>query len=111
MGAFDFTRPPVAAGAVGLARRAFDEATKYTLERKTMGKHIAEHQAVQFMLADMAIGVEVARLIVHRAAWEIDQVFCYGKINVIQQMTIVSIEWFHLVKNLMKLMAVQHLVK
>jgi len=73
MGAFDFTRPPVAAGAVGLARRAFEEATKYSLERKTMGKHIGEHQAIQFMLADMAIGVEVARLIVHRAAWEIDQ--------------------------------------
>ena len=79
MGAFDFTRPPVAAGAVGLARRAFEEATKYSLERKTMGKHISEHQAVQFMLADMAIGVEVARLIVHRAAWEIDQV-CSPKI-------------------------------
>ncbi|XP_065067702.1 medium-chain specific acyl-CoA dehydrogenase, mitochondrial-like [Rhopilema esculentum] len=73
MGAFDFTRPPVAAGAVGVARRAFDEATKYSLERKTMGKFIAEHQAVQFILADMAIGVEVARLITHRAAWEIDQ--------------------------------------
>ena len=60
MGAFDFTRPPVASGAVGLARRAFDEATKYSLERKTMGKHISEHQAVQFLLADMAIGVEIS---------------------------------------------------
>ena len=79
MGAFDFTRPPVAAGAVGLARRALDEATKYSLERKTMGKYIAEHQAVQFMLADMAIGVEASRLATLRAAWEIDQVsfwFC-----------------------------------
>lgn len=42
MGAFDKTRPPVAAGAVGLARRAMDEAKKYALERKTMGKPIAE---------------------------------------------------------------------
>ncbi len=42
MGAFDKTRPPVAAGAVGLARRAFDEARKYSLERRTMGKLIAE---------------------------------------------------------------------
>ncbi len=74
MGAFDFTRPPVAAGAVGLARRALDEATKYSLERKTMGKHIGEHQAIQFMLADMATGVEVSRLATYRAAWEIDQV-------------------------------------
>jgi acyl-CoA dehydrogenase len=42
MGAFDKTRPPVAAGAVGLARRAYEEAKKYSLERKTMGKLIAE---------------------------------------------------------------------
>ena len=41
MGAFDRTRPPVASGAVGLAQRAFDEATKYALERKTMGQPIA----------------------------------------------------------------------
>ena len=56
MGAFDITRPAVAAGAVGLARRALDEAAKYSMERKTMGKPICEHQAVAFMLADMAIG-------------------------------------------------------
>jgi len=42
MGAFDITRPPVGAGAVGLAKRAIDEARKYALERKTMGKLIAE---------------------------------------------------------------------
>ena len=73
MGAFDKTRPPVAAGAVGLAQRAFDEATKYSMERKTFGKLICEHQAVAFLLADMAIGVETARLATYRAAWEIDQ--------------------------------------
>ncbi|XP_013780393.1 LOW QUALITY PROTEIN: medium-chain specific acyl-CoA dehydrogenase, mitochondrial-like [Limulus polyphemus] len=73
MGAFDMTRAPVAAGAVGLAQRAFNEATKYSLERKTFGNLIAEHQAVQFMLAEMAIGVETARLAWMRAAWEIDQ--------------------------------------
>jgi acyl-CoA dehydrogenase len=44
MKAFDFTRPPVAAGAVGLARRAMDEAVKYALERKTFGRPIAQHQ-------------------------------------------------------------------
>jgi len=42
MGAFDETRPGVAACAVGLALRAFDEAKKYSLERRTMGKFIAE---------------------------------------------------------------------
>lgn len=44
MGAFDRTRPPVAAGAVGLCQRALDEATKYAMERKTFGTHIANHQ-------------------------------------------------------------------
>ncbi|XP_013787803.1 medium-chain specific acyl-CoA dehydrogenase, mitochondrial-like isoform X2 [Limulus polyphemus] len=73
MGAFDKTRPPVAAGATGLAQRALDEATKYSLERKTFGKFISEHQAVQFMLAEMTIGVETSRLAYLRAAWEIDQ--------------------------------------
>ncbi|RMZ93340.1 medium-chain specific acyl- mitochondrial [Brachionus plicatilis] len=73
MGAFDLTRPPVAAGAVGLARRAFDEAKKYALERKTMGKLIAEHQAVAFLLAEMAIGIESARLCYQKAAWQIDR--------------------------------------
>ncbi|OWF37400.1 medium-chain specific acyl-CoA dehydrogenase, mitochondrial-like [Mizuhopecten yessoensis] len=73
MGAFDKTRPPVAAGAVGLAQRALDEATKYSMERKTFGKQICEHQAVAFLLADMVIGVETSRLATYRSAWEIDQ--------------------------------------
>ncbi|KAF4794956.1 Medium-chain specific acyl-CoA dehydrogenase, mitochondrial [Turdus rufiventris] len=72
MGAFDKTRPPVAAGAVGLARRALDEATRYALERKTFGKPIVEHQAVAFLLAEMAMKVELARLGYQRAAWEVD---------------------------------------
>lgn len=72
MGAFDFTRPPVAAGAVGLARRAMDEALAYSLQRKTMGKAIAQHQAVAFMLADMATGIEAARLLTYKAAWMVD---------------------------------------
>ncbi|EDQ86245.1 uncharacterized protein MONBRDRAFT_38510 [Monosiga brevicollis MX1] len=73
MGAFDRTRPPVAAGAVGLAQRALDEATAYAKDRKAFGRPIADNQAVAFMLADMAIGVETARLITRRAAWEVDQ--------------------------------------
>lgn len=72
MAAFNKTRPMIAAGAVGLAQRAFDEATKYSLERKTMGKAICEHQAVAFLLADMAIGIETARHIMWRACWEVD---------------------------------------
>jgi len=73
MGAFDITRPAVAAGAVGLALRALDEATKYSMERKTMGKPICEHQAVAFMLADMAMGVETSRLMVWRSARTVDE--------------------------------------
>ncbi|OXA65037.1 medium-chain specific acyl-CoA dehydrogenase, mitochondrial [Folsomia candida] len=73
MGAFDKTRPPVAAGAVGLAQRALDEATKYALERKTFGTEIINHQAVAHLLADMAINIEVSRLMMYRSAWEIDQ--------------------------------------
>lgn len=73
MGAFDMTRPPVAAGATGLAQRALNEATSYALERKTFGKVIAEHQAVSFLLAEMAMKVELARMAYQRAAWEVDQ--------------------------------------
>ncbi|KAK6629120.1 hypothetical protein RUM43_002937 [Polyplax serrata] len=73
MGAFDRTRPPVAAAAVGLAQRAMDEAAKYSLERKTFGVPISTHQAVAFMLAEMAIGVETSRLAWWKAAYEVDQ--------------------------------------
>lgn len=73
MGTFDKTRPPTAAGAVGLAQRCLDEALKYSQERKTFGVPIFNHQAVAFMLADMAIGVETSRLAYYRAAWETDQ--------------------------------------
>lgn len=73
MGTFDKTRPPVAAGAVGLSQRCLDEAQKYAMERKTFGVPIAYHQAVAFMLADMAVGVETGRMAYWRAAWEVDQ--------------------------------------
>jgi acyl-CoA dehydrogenase len=73
MGAFDNTRPPVAIGAVGLARRALDEALRYAKERKTMGSPIAQHQAIAFMLADMAAGIEASRLLTYKSAYEIDQ--------------------------------------
>ena len=59
----------MASGAVGLARRATDEALKYATERKTMGKVIAQHQAIAFMLADMVAGVEAARLLTYKAAY------------------------------------------
>ncbi|XDA70074.1 hypothetical protein R6Z07F_000449 [Ovis aries] len=70
MGAVDKTRPPVAAAAVGLAQRALDESTKYALDRKTFGKLLIEHQGISFLLAEMAMKVELARLSYQRAAWE-----------------------------------------
>ncbi|TVQ92226.1 MAG: acyl-CoA dehydrogenase [Deltaproteobacteria bacterium] len=73
MKAFDHTRPQVAAAAVGLAQAAMEHAIDYAKERKTFGKPIAAHQAVQFMIAEMARDIEAARLLVWRAAWEIDE--------------------------------------
>jgi len=73
MSAFDHTRPVVAAGAVGLARRAMDESINYATTRKTFGTPIAGYQAVSFMIADMAKDIEAARYLVWRAGWEIDQ--------------------------------------
>ncbi|XP_060520455.1 medium-chain specific acyl-CoA dehydrogenase, mitochondrial [Cylas formicarius] len=73
METFDKTRPPVAACAVGLAQRCLDEAAKYSLERKAFGTRIANHQAVAFMLADMAIGIETGRLAWMKSAWETDR--------------------------------------
>ncbi len=69
MGAFDHTRPLVAAAAVGLARAAMEHAMQYATERKTMGKPIARHQAIAFKIAEMARDIEAARLLVHKAAW------------------------------------------
>jgi acyl-CoA dehydrogenase len=73
MKAFDHTRPLVASAAVGLAQAAMEHAAAYATERKTFGKPLAAHQAVSFMVADMAKDIEAARLLVWRAAWEIDQ--------------------------------------
>jgi acyl-CoA dehydrogenase len=73
MRTFDRTRPWIAAGAAGVIRRAMDESRAYALERKTFGVPIAQHQAVQFMLAEMAIAYEATRLLCHKAAWSIDQ--------------------------------------
>ena len=72
MKTFDRSRPWIAAGAAGLIRRAMDESRNYALERKTFGVPIAQHQAVQFMLAEMAIAYETTRLLCHKAAASID---------------------------------------
>ncbi len=73
MHTFDRTRPDIGAGACGLMRRAMDESIRFALERKTFGTAIANHQAVQFMIAEMAIKYEATRLLVHKAACMIDR--------------------------------------
>jgi acyl-CoA dehydrogenase len=73
MTALDLTRPMIAMGAVGLARTAMELATRYAKQRVQFEVPIGDHQAVQFLLADMAIGIEAARLLVWRAAAMADQ--------------------------------------
>ncbi|BBY79682.1 acyl-CoA dehydrogenase [Mycolicibacterium pulveris] len=64
----DHTRPTIGAQAVGIAQGALDASIGYVKERKQFGKRIADFQAVQFMLADMAMKIEAARLMVYTAA-------------------------------------------
>src|SRR2546430_5211919 len=68
MDALEVGRVNVAARGVGLAQRAFELGIKYAQERKTFGKPIAEHQAIQFKLADMATQLEAARMLTMKAA-------------------------------------------
>lgn len=67
------SRSMIAAQGVGIAQGAFDEAIKYTLERKQFGKHLAEFQRVQGQLSRMALKVDAARLLGYRAAWLADK--------------------------------------
>lgn len=70
---FEHNRPVIAALAVGLAQAAHEYSTHYARERVQFGQPIITKQAVGFMLADMAIEIEAARLLVWRAAWRIDE--------------------------------------
>ncbi|MDH5400696.1 MAG: acyl-CoA dehydrogenase family protein, partial [Cyclobacteriaceae bacterium] len=68
MKTLDGGRIGIAAQALGLASGAFELALAYSKERKAFGKQIAQHQAIQFKLADMATSIETARLICLKAA-------------------------------------------
>jgi alkylation response protein AidB-like acyl-CoA dehydrogenase len=63
----------IAAQALGIAAGAYELALAYSKERKTFGKPISEHQAIQFKLADMVTQIEAARMLVYKAAWLKDQ--------------------------------------
>lgn len=73
MKTLDRTRPSIGSLATGIAQRALDESVKYAQERRAFGLPIADFQAVQFMLADMAKEIEAARLLTLQSAWMIDQ--------------------------------------
>lgn len=72
MRTLDITRPTIAAGALGVAQRALAEAINYAKQRVQFGKPIAEYQAIQFTLADMAMAVMASRALVWQAAAKID---------------------------------------
>ena len=69
MSTLDGGRIGIAAQALGIAQAAYDVAREYALERRQFGQRIAEFQAIQWKLADMATQIDAARLLVYRAAW------------------------------------------
>ena len=73
MSTLDGGRIGIAAQALGIAQASYDVAREYAKERRTFGKVIAEHQAIQWKLADMSTEIDAARLLVYRAAWLKDQ--------------------------------------
>jgi alkylation response protein AidB-like acyl-CoA dehydrogenase len=72
MRTLDYSRPTIAAQALGIAQGAFDVAARYANEREQFGKPIGHFEGLQFMLADMAMEIEAARLLVYKAASLVD---------------------------------------
>ena len=72
LGTLDLFRPTVGAAALGLARRAMMEASRWVAEREVFGRLLAEHQLTQARLADMALSIDASALLVYRAAWTRD---------------------------------------
>lgn len=79
MKTLDGGRIGIAAQALGIAQGAYDLALDYSKERKTFGKPICHHQAIQFKLADMEVEIEAARLLTYKAAWLKDSGEPYAK--------------------------------
>ncbi|HRL11458.1 MAG TPA: acyl-CoA dehydrogenase family protein [Aggregatilineales bacterium] len=77
MKVFDYSRPGVAAAAVGLQRRCLEESVAYARQREAFGVPIFFHQAIGHKIADMAINYEASRMLVWQAAWQVD----HGVVN------------------------------
>ncbi len=73
MATLDNGRIGIGALSIGLAQAAFEAAVKYAKQRRAFGKTISEHQAIQWMIADAALEIDAARLLVYRSAWLKDQ--------------------------------------
>ena len=73
MQTLDRSRPPIGALATGIAQRALDESLGYARQRKAFGQPIASFQAIQFLLADMAAGLEASRLLTRQSGWLVDR--------------------------------------
>jgi acyl-CoA dehydrogenase len=73
METLDNSRPITASFSVGIARAALEHSLEYSSQRQTFGKPIREHQGIQFMLADMGMNIQAARLLVHQSAWLLDE--------------------------------------
>jgi alkylation response protein AidB-like acyl-CoA dehydrogenase len=67
MQTLDYSRPAIAAQALGIAQGAFDFAARYATERQQFGQAISDFEGIRFMLADMAMKIEASRLLVYRA--------------------------------------------
>ncbi|MBZ4420963.1 acyl-CoA dehydrogenase family protein [Myxococcus sp. RHSTA-1-4] len=80
MATLDNSRPLTAMFSVGIARAALEYSMEYASQRKTFGKPIIEHQAIQFMIADMAMNTHAARMLTYESAWLLDE----GKRNTLQ---------------------------
>jgi alkylation response protein AidB-like acyl-CoA dehydrogenase len=72
MSYFDYSRIPIAAQAIGIAQGAFERALKYSTQREQFFQPIANFQVTQWKIAEMATKIETARLLVHKAAWIIE---------------------------------------
>ena len=79
MHTLDGGRIGIAAQAIGIARASLEDALAYAKERKQFGQPIANFQAIQWMLADMATEIDAARLLTYRAAWRKDRNLRYTK--------------------------------
>jgi len=88
----------VAAQALGIAAGAYELSVNYAKIRKTFGKQIIEHQAIAFKLADMAMDIESARMLVYRAAWLKDQGLPYGTASAIAKLKASEVAMKHTIE-------------